>query len=64
LGGAQFQITVNFLVCRGNTEREINRTVMINRETIYKISAYLDSKRLSANKFGFQNLIKIEGGSF
>ena len=37
---------------------------MINRETIYKISAYLDSKRLSANKFGFQNLIKIEGGSF
>jgi hypothetical protein len=34
---------------------------MINRETILRISAYLDLKRLSANKFGFQNLIKIEG---
>ena len=50
--------------CRGNTEMEINRTEMINRETILRISAYLDLKRLSSNKFGFQNLIKIEGSSF
>ena len=38
--------------------------MVINRENILRISACLDLKRLSANKFGFQNLIKIEGGSF
>ena len=33
---------------------------MINRETIFKISAYLNLKDYLSKKFGFQTIIKIE----